>query len=134
MSAIPPVTSTPTTTPSKSSGLIASSDTFLKLLVANISHQDPMAPQDSSAYMQQLSSMTMVEQLTTLADTQTAAAREQRAATAIGLLGKTVTYINANGEQITGPVQRVEVSGTVPSLTIDGVGGITTTQINAVAS
>lgn len=39
---------------------------FLKLLVAQISHQDPMAPQDSDQYMQQLTQFSTVEQLMNL--------------------------------------------------------------------
>lgn len=39
---------------------------FLKLLVAQISHQDPMNPQDSDQYMQQLTQFSTVEQLMNL--------------------------------------------------------------------
>lgn len=39
---------------------------FLKLLVAQISHQDPMNPQSSDQYMQQLTQFSSVEQLMNL--------------------------------------------------------------------
>lgn len=39
---------------------------FLKLLVAQISHQDPLNPQDSDQYMQQLTQFSTVEQLMNL--------------------------------------------------------------------
>ncbi|MSP71385.1 MAG: hypothetical protein EXR76_04210 [Myxococcales bacterium] len=38
-------------------------ESFLKLLVAQISNQDPMSPQDSDQYMQQLTQFSTLEQL-----------------------------------------------------------------------
>jgi flagellar basal-body rod modification protein FlgD len=38
-------------------------DAFLKLLVAQVSNQDPMQPQDSDQYMQQITQFSMLEQL-----------------------------------------------------------------------
>ena len=37
-------------------------DDFLKLFVTQLQHQDPLAPQDASAMLQQLSQLTQVEQ------------------------------------------------------------------------
>lgn len=124
---IAPITQTTSTTGSATtgtSGLAADSSTFLKLLVANLQHQDPMQPQDSSAYMQQLSQMTMVEQITSLATSTKATAESQQAAAAVGLIGKTVSYIGADGAPVSGVVERVEVSGARPTLTVGGTSGI----------
>jgi flagellar basal-body rod modification protein FlgD len=120
--------------PSSANGLKADTNTFLKLLVANLQHQDPMQPQDSSSYMQQLSSMTMVQELTSLADTTTSAANDQKAATAIGLLGRNVSYIDNDGNRQTGTVDSVQVAtGGNPSLTVAGIAGIQTAQVTQVA-
>ncbi len=43
-------------------------ESFLKLLVAQISNQDPLAPQDSEQYMQQLTQFSTLEQLMNLND------------------------------------------------------------------
>jgi flagellar basal-body rod modification protein FlgD len=126
-------TTAATTSTKPANGLVADSDTFLKLLVANMQHQDPLQPQDSAAYMAQLSQMSMVEQLTSLADTTKTAAKDQANASAVSLLGRTVSYIGPDGTAVTGTVQRVEVAGDKPTLTIDGVDGIDTSLITEVA-
>ncbi len=43
-------------------------ESFLKLLVAQISNQDPLSPQDSDQYMQQLTQFSTLEQLMNLND------------------------------------------------------------------
>ncbi len=47
-------------------GVNADKEAFLKLLVAQVSNQDPMAPQDSNQYVQQLTQFSTLEQLMTL--------------------------------------------------------------------
>ena len=95
MSTTPVTTPAPATSSTAASQTTASgafkadSSTFMTLLVENMKHQDPMQPQDSTAFMQQISQMTMVEQLTTLADTATQAAKDQSVAKTVGLLGRT---------------------------------------------
>ncbi len=122
-----------TSTSSTSGGLKADSNTFMKLLVANLSHQDPMQPQDSSSYMQQLSSMTMVEQMTSVADTTKAAAETQNANAVIGLIGKTVSYITADGTTKTGQVTRAEIAGERPTITVGEDEGIDPSLITRVS-
>lgn len=111
----------------------ANADTFMKLLVANMDHQDPMQPQDSGQMMNQLSQMAMVEQLTTLAETQTNASKEQAKASAVALIGKTVSYFDTQGVKQTGTVDRVEVSKDVPTLTVAGADGIDPSTVTEVA-
>ncbi len=45
---------------------VGEKEAFLKLLVAQISNQDPMAPQNSEQYVQQLTQFSTLEQLMTL--------------------------------------------------------------------
>jgi flagellar basal-body rod modification protein FlgD len=56
----PSATDVKTTTEKKSSGL--DKDAFLKLLVAQMSHQDPLNPTQGTEYVAQLSQFAMVEQ------------------------------------------------------------------------
>lgn len=57
-----------------STGLTASTDTFLQLLVAQLRYQDPLEPQTDTAFVTQLAQMTSLEQLqqmnTTLTNSQ----------------------------------------------------------------
>jgi flagellar basal-body rod modification protein FlgD len=41
-------------------------DAFLKLLVTQLQHQDPMQPQDDSQFLAQLAQFSSLEQLTTI--------------------------------------------------------------------
>lgn len=111
----------------------ADSSTFMTLLVENMKHQDPMQPQDSTAFMQQISQMTMVEQLTALADTSKQAARDQSTAKTVGLLGRTVTYLDSAGVSHSGVVQRVDVSAASPTMTVDAIAGVDPATITEVA-
>lgn len=47
-----------------SSGNLANENVFLQLLVAQIKNQNPLEPQDSSAFMGQLAQFSQLEQLT----------------------------------------------------------------------
>jgi flagellar basal-body rod modification protein FlgD len=135
----PPVTSATGTTPAAADTSMpngafkADANTFMSLLVANMKYQDPMQPQDSTAFMQQISQMTMVQQLTTLADTATAGAKDQVQSTAVGLLGRTVTYKDSIGDSHTGLVQKVDVSSNTPTMTVDGIPGVDPASVTEVA-
>ena len=50
-----------TTTPPATQGM--GQDVFLKLLVEQLKHQDPMAPQDSAQFVAQLAQFNSLEQL-----------------------------------------------------------------------
>lgn len=119
-------------TQSASGGLTATSDTFLKLLVTNLQHQDPTKPQDSNEYVQQISQMTTVEQLTKLASTQSGAAKDQFVATTVALLGRSVTYPGSDGVPVTGTVSQVDVSGATPTITVGAVSGIDPSRVTTV--
>jgi flagellar basal-body rod modification protein FlgD len=108
-------------------------DTFLKLLVAQLQHQDPMSPQDSSQWTAQMAQFSTVEQLTNLATSTASSAKESSMAQAVSLIGHAVDYIGADGSTVHGTVQQVDVSGDSPTLTIDGVSGILTNSLSDVA-
>ncbi|MCW3039068.1 MAG: flagellar hook capping protein [Solirubrobacterales bacterium] len=114
------------------SGLAATSDTFLKLLVTNLQHQDPTKPQDSNEYVAQISQMTMVEQLTKLSTTQSNAAKDQAVAATVSLLGKSVSYVGADGTPVEGVVSKVDVSGDTPTITVGEQSGIDPATITTV--
>ena len=99
-------------------------DAFMKLMIAQLQHQDPTAPQDSTAMMAQVSQMTMVEQITNLASTAAAQAKDAKLARSEALIGRTVTYLDKDKNPISGVVEKVATSGDKPALTINGVDGI----------
>lgn len=104
-------------------GLLGKDD-FLKLLIGQLKHQDPLNPGDPSQQMAQMTQFSILEQITNLTQSQQAAAANDYDAQAIALIGKTVTYTQADGTSAEGVVEGVAFTSGGPSLTIGGVRGI----------
>jgi flagellar basal-body rod modification protein FlgD len=83
-------------------------DTFLKLLVAQMKYQDPLQPTDSAQMMSQLAQFSQVEGLNNLNRQITALGLSQDFASAVSMIGKTVSYKNAAGDTKTGVVSGVQ--------------------------
>ena len=101
-------------------------DDFLKLFVAQLQHQDPMNPMEDSDFMGQMAQFSTLEQITNVAS-----ANEM--SQSLGLLGKTVTYVDKDRVTHTGVVQAVDTKGGAARLTVDGVTDvdpITVTQVS----
>jgi flagellar basal-body rod modification protein FlgD len=56
------------TNTSVAAGPQVGADTFLKLLVEQLKHQDPLAPQDGAQFLAQLAQFNSVEQLMSIND------------------------------------------------------------------
>ena len=82
-------------------------DTFLKLLVAQLKYQDPSNPADSTQFLAQTAQFTQVQKLGQIADMMQA----QQLIGASALVGRTVTYQDANGASQTGVVTTVKLNG-----------------------
>jgi flagellar basal-body rod modification protein FlgD len=59
-------TATDKTTPTNQMGNGLGQDAFLKLLVTQLQHQDPLQPQDDTQFLAQLAQFSSLEQLTTI--------------------------------------------------------------------
>ncbi|MGN6187939.1 MAG: flagellar hook capping FlgD N-terminal domain-containing protein [Conexibacter sp.] len=103
---------------------ILGKDDFLKLLIGQLQHQDPMSPSDPSEQMGQMTQFSILEQLTNLAQSQQAAASNDYDQQAVGLIGRTVTYARRDGSSATGVVEKVTFTSRGPTLTIGGESGI----------
>jgi flagellar basal-body rod modification protein FlgD len=109
-------------------------DGFLKLFVAQLTHQDPTSPMDSNESMQQMSSFTMAEQITNMAATNAKIASALTTSSAVGLIGRTVTYTGADDQPVTGKVERVATSKDgISTITVGGIAGIDPSKITEVA-
>ena len=112
MSAIDSYFSAPTT-----SSVSATSDRlndltmsdFIKMMVAELSNQDPMNPMSNTEMLQQISQMRSVtsnDRLTAGIESLTAG---QALSTASSLIGKTVTGVNTLNQSVTGKVEKVTI-------------------------
>jgi len=125
MSTIPPVAST-TTTSASGAGVAGAlgKDDFLKLLVGQLQHQDPMQPTDSQQWVAQLTQFSMVEQLTNLVRASEQAGGQASTAQAVSLIGKTVAWTDDQGASHTGVVDAVSFINGAPTLTVGGQTGV----------
>jgi len=96
-----------TTTDVGSSKNLGDQDTFLKLLVAQLKYQDPSNPADSTAFLAQTAQFTQVEKLGQIATM----LQSQQLIGASGLVGKSVSYQDANGASQTGVVTSAKLNG-----------------------
>lgn len=89
---------------------------FLNLLVAQLSHQDPLNPMDDKEFVAQLAQFTSLEQLTNISTGITdlnASAKQQQMSAAVGYIGKEVT---ASGYEISKTSQKDSTGATVNSV------------------
>ena len=107
-------------------------DTFMKLLVAQMSNQNPMEPTDDKEMIAQMTQFSTLEQITNMATESTKSATASQMSQAVNLLGRTVTYLDTDGNKQTGTVDQVSMVNGAPNLTVGGNDGITTSQITQV--
>lgn len=96
-------------------------DDFLKLFIAQMQHQDPTKPMDDAAMMGQMASFSTLEQMSNIAATNDAVAVTLIQSQSIGLIGKTVTYVDDQNVQHTGVVEKVSTAGGDSKITVGGV-------------
>ena len=108
---------------SKSGGI--GKDDFLKILVGQLKHQDPMNPSTDQDFIGQMAQFSVVEQVSNLAQT-------MKVDQSMGLIGKTVTYKNADGTTATGVVERVTIEGQNPKLTVGDKTGVDSASVTEV--
>jgi flagellar basal-body rod modification protein FlgD len=108
-------------------------DAFLKLFVAQLQHQDPMNPMNDSEFMGQMASFSTLEQVSNMASANQKIAENLTSSSAIGLIGRTVTYVDGNDEIHTGTVEKVTTVDGKPSLTVAGIDGVDPATITQVA-
>ena len=96
-------------------------DDFLKLLVGQLQHQDPMQPADDTQFIGQMAQFSQLEQETNTAKSTDLLVRSST----LGLIGRTVTYTDVTHASQSGVVSQVNIGtdGTA-TLTIDGQSGI----------
>lgn len=103
-----------TRTPTKTFG----SEMFLNLLVTQLRNQDPSSPMDSTQMINQTSQLASMEQLTSLTRTTTDGYSLQMRSAAANLLGKQVSWTDADGTAKSGVATAVSFSGDVPAVTV----------------
>ena len=107
-------------------------DDFLKLLVGQLRNQDPMAPTGDQEFIAQMTQFAMLEQLTNLTEASKDTADSLGRSQSLELIGRTVTYTNADGQAVEGQVESVAMADGRSTLTINGQSGIEFSAVSAV--
>jgi flagellar basal-body rod modification protein FlgD len=88
---------------------------------------------NDSEFMGQMASFSTLEQVTKLASANEKIAGSLRSSNAIGLIGRTVTYVDGTDQIHTGSVEKVTTTDGKPSLTVAGIDGGDPSTITQVA-
>lgn len=94
------------------------SDAFLQLMVAQMRYQNPLAPSDTGAMLQQTAAFTQVERLQEIAGTQQQLLGSQLAAAASALVGRHVAAEQPDGTAVDGEVAGVRFTTDGPVLQV----------------
>ncbi len=85
-------------------------DQFLQLMIAELQNQDPLSPVENSEMLQQISQIREIGASESLAETLSAVLAGQNVATASALIGKEVSALSDDAENISGVVDRISIS------------------------
>jgi flagellar basal-body rod modification protein FlgD len=109
---------------------------FMKVLLTQLTYQDPLKPMDNQQFMAQIAQFTTLEQTQSLNSNMQALLNNQSSLQSVGLIGRTVD-ISTDSGPLTGTVSALSLAGSSPALTLSLAGGATVTgmglsQITAV--
>ena len=93
-------------------------DDFLKLLVTQLQHQDPLNPTDNSQFMAQMAQFSTLEQITNVGEELKRLSFSGQVSQGVSLIGRSVTYEQKDGSIAQGTVQDVEIADGKILLTI----------------
>ena len=102
---------------------------FLRILLTQLTYQDPLKPLDNQEFIAQLAQFTNLEQTRQLNDRVETLLAIQSATQSIGLIGRTVEISTSSGPSV-GTVTTITISEGEPGLTIRLANGEFLTGVN----
>jgi len=118
----------PSTENSATSAFNLSFESLLKIIMTQLSYQDPLKPMDNFEFVSQLAQFSQIQIGQTTNDTLQTLAASQATLQATSLLGKTVD-IPSGAAVVTGKVASVAFADGVPKISITTSGGESITNI-----
>lgn len=115
------------TTPLQATGI--SQQDFFRILVTQLSFQDPLKPIDNQAFIAQIAQFTSLEQSRQTNDSIASLLTVQSATQAIGLIGRTVEVATNTGSTVVGTVTTLTFVQGRPLLTVRAADGTVLTEI-----
>jgi len=102
---------------------------FLKVLLTQLTYQDPLKPMDNQQFMAQVAQFTALGQTQQMNSNIETLVSNQASLQSVGLIGRTVD-ITTNSGTVTGSVSALSLSGNSPQLTVKAESGATLTNID----
>jgi flagellar basal-body rod modification protein FlgD len=97
-----------------------SQNDFLKLLVAKMTSQDPMNPQQDTEFISQMAQFSSLEQAKTMQTDIAGLRNQQQFLQANSLLGQTVSLQVDQDTAVSGVVSAVQIVGGTPKIVVGG--------------
>lgn len=107
-------------------------DDFLKLMVSQLQHQDPLDPLSNEAFVAQLAQFSALEQMQNLNETFAGFSGHARMANAAMLIDQNISFVNDADAVEVGTVQGVELTEDEVFLTVDGGRRVSLEQVRSV--
>jgi flagellar basal-body rod modification protein FlgD len=102
---------------------------FIKLLLTQLTYQDPLKPMNNEQFMAQMAQFTALQQTTELNTNMIQLIQNQAALQSVGLIGRTVDISTASGTK-TGTVSALSYSGDLPVISVNIGSGQTLNDIS----
>jgi flagellar basal-body rod modification protein FlgD len=104
-------------------------EAFMKLMIAQMRYQNPFEPMDTSAMLQQTASLTTVETLRQVSSSERLLLGLQQSGMAASFVGRSVTALDASGQELSGLVKGIRFTADGPLLqVVTGTGAEAGTQ------
>lgn len=95
-------------------------DDFLKLLVTQMTSQDPMNPMTDTSFIAQMAQFTSLEQAKDTLAATTSMQAQMALLQANSMIGRQVSIEDSSGNTVTGIVQGVQVEEGTPQIIVNG--------------
>jgi flagellar basal-body rod modification protein FlgD len=96
-----------------------STEDFVRIIFTELSNQDPFQPNDSAALLEQLNSIRSIESDINLTERLEALVFENQFASAASMIGRVVTGLTADLEQVSGTVVSIQRRGDAVMLELE---------------
>jgi len=103
-------------------------DDLLRVLLTELTNQDPLKPVDNKDFMAQIAQFASLDSTQQLNQNIETLVALQSVNQSVGLIGRTVTAVNGSGT-VTGKVTALSLVGSAPTMTITPASGASVTGI-----
>lgn len=111
-----------------------SSGEFIEIITTELANQDPLQPNDTTALLEQLSSLRSIESQMEMTDRLGSLVSQNEVSSAAGLIGREVLGLDDRGGEVRGTVDRVAVRSGKPTLILDDGSEVAFSSVREVAA